>query len=120
MARPNPHRRILVTTFNTALATAAVTATAAGWAAFGLNDATQASAAQSSQAIARPIPSDAQPFTSQQPFAGRRHHDEEHEFFGFGDDEQGFSQRQQPASGGLFSQGSSQFRQPITRSRSSR
>jgi|GEM_PF-4603701 hypothetical protein len=56
MARRKPNRRLLVTTFNTTLATVAVTATAAGWAAFGLTDTSSAaSAAKPRQAILRPV-----------------------------------------------------------------
>ncbi|MBX0328027.1 hypothetical protein K2Z83_10100 [Oscillochloris sp. ZM17-4] len=136
MARSNPHRRIIVTTFNTALATAAVTATAAGWAAFGMADASSAAAAAQPQpAVAQPIPSEQQLFSS-------RHHRDGHESFSFGgDDDNRFSQSQQqpalgnsaPSSGSFgqsqqqqtapsssFSQSIPQPRQPITRSRSSR
>ncbi|MEI8309015.1 MAG: hypothetical protein WCF99_18275 [Chloroflexales bacterium] len=60
MSRRNPNRRFLVTTANTAIATAAVTATAAGWAAFGLTDTGSANAAKPQHAISQPVAADKQ------------------------------------------------------------
>jgi hypothetical protein len=60
MARRNPNRRRLVTTLNTALATAAVTATAAGWAAFGIADTSSAAATRPKPAISQPLASSQQ------------------------------------------------------------
>jgi hypothetical protein len=134
MARLKPDRRILVTTLNTALATAAVTATAVGWAAFGMSDGGVAALAQPDQAAQQ------QPAAQQQqPFSFDRHRGHR-EGFGSGDDgarqpffgdssgSSSFGQSQQPSAGdssGGFSQsqpsfGGSQYRQPITRTRSSR
>ncbi len=60
MARRNPNRRLLVTTFNTTLATVAVTATAAGWVAFGVSD-TSSAAARPAQAVVQAAPNDQSP-----------------------------------------------------------
>ncbi len=147
MAVAKPNRRILVTALNTALATAAVTATAAGWATLGMADTSGAPVAAAAQAepLLRQESSAAQQAPpDQQLFAPRRHHHGEHESregFSFGPSD-GAGQRQAPAldspsaqerapaAGSGQSQapsfsspsteGSTQPRQPITSSRSSR
>jgi hypothetical protein len=128
MARLNPNRRLLVTTFNTALATAAVTATAAGWVAFGMSDTGSAAAsAQSDLPASQFAPSSQQqpPTSQQQPFSFGRHRGH-HDGLGFGSD--GGAGQSQPSFGGSSgssgqsqpSLGGSQFRRPLTSTRSSR
>jgi hypothetical protein len=124
MARLNPNRRLLVTTFNTALATAAVTATAAGWVAFGMSDTGSAAVvAQPDQPVSQLAPASQQPAAQQQPFSFGRHRDHR-DGFGFGASGQGEQPPTQNSSGtsgqSQPSFGGSQFQQPLTSTRSSR
>jgi hypothetical protein len=134
MARLNPDRRLLVTTLNTALATAAVTATAVGWAAFGMSDTSAAANAnaQPNQVAAQPFDQQQQQLgQQQQPFSFGRHRGHRDGFgfgaadpsgqgqsqpsFGFGAADPSGQGQSQPSFGG-----SSQPLQPLTSTRSSR